>query len=533
MASHGSIYLVAFTALFCLGAHASDYFGDSATTMVTGVSWVESAVPATSTGGAGYYLSKQAQPAGLYWYPNGGSSVTLSTDVTAGLAINAAGTKLWAMQAGSKVTEWDVASNSLAATYTLGFDGGVGGGLCLDGTETTLYATGPGWEITPQGQVQMDSASDVNGVASIDLSTGTVTNLKTNEPAEYAFNGCVVDGNTLYAVQFQRGVGCYDISTGTWTQTVDWSSELVALQDGSGGDPNLAGDGLTLNDGTFYVSMWNLANFGQATASNSAIWACDPSCTTSCCTKLEPSAFAAADIGNFNGQLVIPEVLNGEVSYRPFAAGGTTTGGMMGSTTTGGMMGSTTTSDMMGSTTEMAAPTIVSFDTAFVGIDFAAMSADATVKDAFIDGLVSAVALQLTVSSSYIATLISELVGRRLAAAERRLTGSGVTASTTITVPASDTSVDSNTLAESIVTNADSLNSEMTDAAQNTAGMGDVLHDGVSLSSLSATVDTDSVSVVEGSTESDKAARPFLGLGLALVTSTLVAVMAAVAPPVS
>jgi hypothetical protein len=198
-----------------------------------------------------------------------------------------------------------------------------------------------------------------------------------------------------------------------------------------------------------------------------------------------------------------------------------------------GAHATTTTTDMMGSTTEEGAPTIVSFDTAFVGIDFAAMSADATVKDAFIDGLVSAVASQLSVSSSYIATLISELVGRRLAAAERRLTGSGVTASTTITVPASDTSVDGNSLAVSIVTTADSLNTAMSDAAKTTPGMDTVLHPGVTLDSLTASVDTDSVSVVEGSTESDKAARPFLGLGLALVTSTLVAVMAAVAPPVS
>jgi hypothetical protein len=247
----------------------------------------------------------------------------LSSTVAAGIAINSAQTSVYAIFDDSTVKEYSVADNTLSRTFTLGFNGGVGGGLCLDQNEAVLYATGPGWELVPgtSDPVQMSSDADVNGFASIDLSTGTVTNIKTNEASDYAFNGCVVDGNTVYMVQFQRGVGSYNIDTGAFAQTLPWSAELQTLQDGSGGDVKLAGDGLTLRNGTFYVSMWSFTFPSLQATSNSAIWACNPSCASDCCTKLNSdwaSGLAAADIGVFDGQLLIPAPLDGDTGYVPF-----------------------------------------------------------------------------------------------------------------------------------------------------------------------------------------------------------------------
>jgi hypothetical protein len=287
----------------------------------------------------GYFLASQA--GGLYLNMDDGNSYVLSTLVTAGLVLSKDKTTLYAAHAGKMVGVYSTDSWTLIGNFSLEFEPGLGGGLCLNEDDTMLFVTAPGYTMDAGALMFGNEPIEIttpeeNGFAIISLTsktTGDIVTMFTGDAENRAFNGCVVVGTDVFLVQFQKGVAKFDPYTYEFTNTVSWSHELAALQDGFLGGPKLAGDGLTFHDGLFYVSCWSMVmNFGQTQpAANSGIWACDPDCESeysvveSCCAKVTSSLgdYAAADIGIFvmgdwaeadiEHKLVMPEVLSSSV----------------------------------------------------------------------------------------------------------------------------------------------------------------------------------------------------------------------------
>jgi hypothetical protein len=202
-------------------------------------------------------------------------------------------------------------------------------------------------------------------------------------------------------------------------------------------------------------------------------------------------------------------------------------------TTTGEMVdsGTTTTAGEVDSSTvdPGTASSVVSFLTAFVGIDFSLLMANATALSDFKSKVGDSVAQTLAVPNTYINITVSELAGRRLVRGARRLTGAGVNALTEITIPQSS-NLNPDSIAASVVDQANTLSTVMINAAKDTTGMSSLLHSGVDIDDLSASVDVSSVTVTGDNEEtSSNAAQPAIGLGSAL----LAAVVAVVASPVS
>jgi hypothetical protein len=207
----------------------------------------------------------------------------------------------------------------------------------------------------------------------------------------------------------------------------------------------------------------------------------------------------------------------------------------------------TTTMDMMDSTTMAAtttgAPTVVTYETVYQGINYTSLMSDVSAKDALSASIASAVASAIQgVLSSYISVdykeyryasrrmgdEMAEVPGLRGATAEeRKLTTStmdGVTATTTITVPASS-STDASSVADTVA--AGGLDTAMTTAATSTSSLSDSLLSGVSLSDVAGSVDYSSITVDTGNDEVGGAVRPGEGLGFGLVGFLLVAYVAA------
>jgi len=195
------------------------------------------------------------------------TSWSLSITSPGGMVMNSAGTKLWARSSGVGVMQYSVSgsTNSLDRNFStsqLGFS--APNGLCLDATERYLYVTDPGISFGFRRAGAGSGVAVVNGLAEIDLQTGTVKQIFNNRTG-VSPNGCSVMDGIVYIAQSQDGIGTYNPSTGEIVNTLPISTNLKAVMrsTGHGGDGMVAYKGLLFVSSSTYIYQCTAASSQQ------------------------------------------------------------------------------------------------------------------------------------------------------------------------------------------------------------------------------------------------------------------------------
>jgi len=181
---------------------------------------------------------------------------------------------------------------------------GMPNGVCLNDAESILYVTDPGWTVGMSGCTK-DTVS-TGGLAKVDLGTGVVTTIFTNQADTYSPNGCTVQDELVYFAMAQHGVGIYDTSAEDFasgmTATAPWSRNVEDTQKFDA----QCGDGVAFHDDKIYISSWKATGVSDTDGN---IYQCDLS--AGACALW--SQVGPADIDVFGDKLLAPNLMSGEV----------------------------------------------------------------------------------------------------------------------------------------------------------------------------------------------------------------------------